>query len=593
MHLFKPTVAKRALFFVTADFFISCFTLYFAYLLRFNFNIPKEHFSNFPKVFLVLVCLKILFFFLFKVYFFAWRFFALNEAKKLLYAHIFAYLVFAILFNTFRDFFNPMPRSAILIDFFMSLFFIGGLRISKRLYLESFKKEKLKPTLVIGATPKASAIIKNFISDETEYWPTAIIDDNPSIINTYFSNLKVYPMAAIEDLINKLHIKSVIIAKDMDSKELDRLFEKLKNLDVEDIKIAKLLGDRVEELKDISIEDLLARKPKDLDTEAIKNFIENKTVLITGAGGSIGSEIARQCRKFGARKLILLDNAEYNLYSITEELSDFDMVPVMQSVTDKEAIEKTLAKFRPDIVVHAAAYKHVPLVEFNPKAAVINNILGTKNVIDAAIENGVKKFVLISTDKAVRPTNIMGATKRVCELYAQNVDSKETEIVSVRFGNVLGSSGSVIPKFKEQIKNGGPLTVTHPEVTRYFMLIPEACQLVLQAAAIAKGGEIFILDMGEPVKIVDLAKKMLKLYGKENEIEIEFTGLRPGEKLFEELLLDETEQKTKYDSIYVTKPTVYDIERLNKDIEALLNVPEEEIVNKLKNIVKEFNHNVN
>ena len=273
------------------------------------------------------------------------------------------------------------------------------------------------------------------------------------------------------------------------------------------------------QLKDIGVEDLLARHPKDLDKSAIKKFIENKKVLITGAGGSIGSEISRQCANFGASELILLDHSEFNLYQIAEELCNFKPKLVMQSVVNKDLLDKTFEKYKPDIVIHAAAYKHVPLVEDNITEAILNNIIGTKNTIDCAIKHGVEKFVLISTDKAVRPTNVMGTTKRICELYAQNVDSKNTEIVAVRFGNVLGSSGSVIPKFKAQIALGGPITVTHPDITRYFMLIPEACELVLQAASIGKGGEIFILDMGEPIKIVDLAKKMITLSGK-NEVNI-------------------------------------------------------------------------
>jgi FlaA1/EpsC-like NDP-sugar epimerase len=262
----------------------------------------------------------------------------------------------------------------------------------------------------------------------------------------------------------------------------------------------------------------------------------------------------------------------------------------MQTVRNFGFIENTFKKYKPQIVIHAAAYKHVPLVEHNILEGISNNIIGTKNCIDLSIKYGVEKFVLISTDKAVRPTNVMGTTKRVCELYAQNVDSKNTEIVAVRFGNVLGSSGSVIPKFKAQIEVGGPITVTHPDITRYFMLIPEACELVLQAASIGRGGEIFILDMGEPIRIVDLAKKMIELSGR-NEINIEFCGLRPGEKLYEELLINDSDQKTKYESITVASPTYFDINELNQKIDELL-VCEDKIA-KLKEIVPEFNHQLN
>lgn len=346
----------------------------------------------------------------------------------------------------------------------------------------------------------------------------------------------------------------------------------------------------VKQLKDIGVEDLLARYPKDLDKNAIQNFIKDKIVLITGAGGSIGSEISRQCKAYGAKQLILVDHSEFNLYSILEELQDENIIPIMQSVKDIDILESTFSKYRPQIVIHAAAYKHVPLVEHNILEGITNNIIGTKNTIDLSIKYKVEKFVLISTDKAVRPTNVMGTTKRVCELYAQNVDSKNTEIVAVRFGNVLGSSGSVIPKFKAQIEAGKNITVTHPEITRYFMLIPEACELVLQAASIGKGGEIFILDMGEPIKIVDLAKKMIELSGR-SEIGIEFCGLRCGEKLYEELLIDDSDKKTQYESITVASSTFFDIEELNKKIEELLVC--EDKISKLKEIVPEFDHRLN
>eukprot|EP01029_Cantina_marsupialis_P032007 TRINITY_DN94385_c1_g1_i2.p1 TRINITY_DN94385_c1_g1~~TRINITY_DN94385_c1_g1_i2.p1 ORF type:complete len:464 (+),score=69.60 TRINITY_DN94385_c1_g1_i2:201-1394(+) len=370
--------------------------------------------------------------------------------------------------------------------------------------------------------------------------------------------------------------------------DMSRYFDEVKVLPA----IENILRDKdfTKQLKDISVEDLLARYPKDLDKNKIEKFIKDKVVLITGAGGSIGSEISRQCKKFGAKQLILLDHSEYNLYSIVEELNSDIVVPVMQTVRNFGFIEQTFKKHKPQIVIHAAAYKHVPLVEDNILEGISNNVIGTKNCIDLSIKYKVEKFVLISTDKAVRPTNVMGTTKRICELYAQNVKSEKTEIVAVRFGNVLGSSGSVIPKFKSQIQSGGPITVTHPDITRYFMLIPEACELVLQAASIGKGGEIFILDMGEPIKIVDLAKKMIELSGRK-EIQIEFCGLRPGEKLYEELLINDTDMKTEYESITVAGKSTYDIEKLNQDIRELLTSDKK--LEKLKEIVPEFNHQVN
>ena len=341
------------------------------------------------------------------------------------------------------------------------------------------------------------------------------------------------------------------------------------------------------QLKNISVEDLLARYPQDLDKELIESFLKDKKVLVTGAGGSIGSEICRQCVKYGVKELELIDHSEFNLYSINEELNIQNKRVYLLSVLNAQALEKIISTCKPDIIIHAAAYKHVPLVEENIEEGIRNNILGTKNCIDLAIKYGVKKFILISTDKAVRPTNVMGATKRVCELYAGNIPSCKTEIASVRFGNVLGSSGSVIPKFKKQIELGGPVSVTHPDMTRYFMLIPEACELVLQTGAMAKGGEIFVLDMGKPIKIVDLAKKMIELSGRD-DVDIEFTGSRPGEKLFEELWIDDKEKETKYRSIMIAKDRSYDIEKLQQDISKLLVC--EDKIEKLQEIVPEFNH---
>lgn len=579
--ILKPTHIKRFMFFVILDILISMITLFISYNLRFSFEIPKEFFNTFFSIFIVLTIYKISFLSFFNIYKVAWRYFTLGEARKLFLSHCFAYFAFFITFVTFNDIFLPFARSILLIDFFLSLTFIGVLRISKRLLIENSQHNYNNPTMIIGA----NGFSQTFIKYQKDHKIIAIVDDNKMIIDSYFSGIKVKSLNDIEDIIKENGKLCVIIAKDYDKTILNEIFEKLRANNITDIKIHSI--SKRDGLKQLSVEDLLARHPKDLDKTAIHKFIKNKIVLITGAGGSIGSEISRQCVNFGAKELILLDHSEYNLYKIAEELCIYKPKTIMQSVVNKNLLEKTFEKYKPDIVIHAAAYKHVPLVEENITEGILNNIIGTKNTIDCAIKYKVSKFILISTDKAVRPTNVMGTTKRICELYAQNVSSYETEVVAVRFGNVLGSSGSVIPKFKAQISNGGPITVTHPEITRYFMLIPEACELVLQAGSIGKGGEIFILDMGKPIKIVDLAKKMIELSGRD-DIEIKFTGLRTGEKLYEELLINDTDMKTLYESITVAGKTAYDIVKLNYDIQDLLSSKNK--LEKLKEIVPEFIH---
>ena len=587
--LLTPSPLKRILFFLLSDTLISLCTLYFAYNLRFNFQIPTNFIDNFFSIFIFLLLLKISVFIYFRLYRTAWRFFSLYEVKKILIAHVMVYSIFFIAFLLFKEQLSPLARSIIIIDFLLSLVFISILRLSKRIILESNKNTKYKNTLIIGANSAINSLLHD--KKNLEYTPVAIIDGSELLIGTYILNLKVYKFEDLKKVIKTKSIESVIIAKDYSQKRLVEIYEVLSELEINDIKIINTLSsnDR-KELKDIGVEDLLARHPKDLDKGKIQNFIKDKIVLITGAGGSIGSEISRQCNIFGAKQLILLDHSEFNLYQITEELKDANIVSVMQTVRKTEFLEKTFKKYRPQIVIHAAAYKHVPLVEDNILEGISNNIIGTKNCIDISIKYGVEKFVLISTDKAVRPTNVMGTTKRICELYAQNVKSEKTEIVAVRFGNVLGSSGSVIPKFKSQIELGKNITVTHPDITRYFMLIPEACELVLQAASIGKGGEIFILDMGEPIKIVDLAKKMIELSGRD-DISIEFCGLRPGEKLYEELLINDSDKNTDYESITVANPTYFDIDDLNQKINELLVC--EDKISKLKEIVPEFNHQLN
>jgi len=570
---------KRFLFFIIADMGLSILTLYFAYNLRFNFQVPPMYMHNFLLVFFLLASLKIFSIYFFKIYYISWRFVSLQEIKKLVYAHIVAYGIFIVIFYLLSHFFTPFPRSVLIIDFFLSIAVLGGLRMAKRLLLESEKNRDMPRTLLIGVSSFAQTLLK----EQNDYYIVAVVDDSKMIVDSYFSNLRVWPIEKIESIVKEKEILSAIIAKDFPHKKLRTLYTQLNRLGIYNIKVVTL-NQNEKMLKQVTVEDLLARHPKDLDLDKIEAFIRGKSVLITGAGGSIGSEISRQCARFGAKKLVLVDHSEYNLYQVGELVREADLRLI--NVTDTKLLRSLFDEICPQIVIHAAAYKHVPICEHNPDAAIENNILGSKSVIDISIEYEVEKVVIISTDKAVRPTNIMGATKRVTELYAQNVESRNTEIVAVRFGNVLGSSGSVIPKFRQQIETGGPVTVTHPDITRYFMLIPEACQLVLQTAAIAKGGELFILDMGDPVKIVDLARQMIRLYRKEDEVEIVFTGLRPGEKLYEELLIDESEQKTKYSSIFIASPTQYPIEKLSQDIEDLLYA--EDKIEVLQKIVPEF-----
>lgn len=583
--MFKPTASKRTLFFITLDFLIFLGTLFLSYSLRFNFDIPDEFLERFFIVFLYLSLLKITLFKLFKIYSVSWRFFSLSDAKKLIYAHIVAYSLFIVSYYLTPEIFAPIPRSVLIIDIFLSLAFVGLLRISKRLLVEGSNDKNLKKTLLIGASPFAQTLFKQ----RNNFYISAIVDDDEALVDSQFSSFRVQSFDKIESIVKNEFIKSVVITKELDQDLLKELYSRLHKLKIYNIKLA-ILSDNETTLKSLTVEDLLARRPQDLDKEKIEEFIKDKTILVTGAGGSIGSELCAQCEKYGAKKIIMLDNSEYALYRISEEIKEVETLSVMKSVVNKDSLVELFKTEEPDVVIHAAAYKHVPLVELNIGEGVINNILGTKNIIDLSIEYGVKKFILISSDKAVKPTNVMGATKRVCELYAQNSQGSAIDIVSVRFGNVLGSSGSVIPKFTSQIQKGENLTVTHKDITRYFMLIHEACELVLQAGAIGSEREIFILDMGEPIKIVDLATKMIELSGRD-DIGIDFIGLRPGEKLYEELLLDETEYKTQYDSITVAKPTIYEIDRLNSDIDELLVSSNQ--LSKLKEIVPEFDHQKN
>ena len=580
--------SKRLTFFLICDFVLFTLSIFLAYELRFSGFIPNIFYESLIKAWLVLTALKFAFFALFGIYKVAWRFVSLNEARKIFIALALSECVFLGIFYLFDDFFNPFPRSVIGIDFVLSYLFIGGLRISKRMFIDfrRVRYEESTPCIVVGATSKALHLLKGAKEGSLGLYPVAVIDERKSLIGTYCDKFKVQSKNSIKDYAQN-GVKTAIIALKLNQDELKKLFDELVSYGISDIKIFSFTKN---ETRDISIEDLLARKPKDLDNKAVSAFLKGKVVLVSGAGGTIGSELCQQCIQFGAKKLIMVEHSEFNLYQINENLSAHKdkITPVLLSILDENALDELLAHHKIDLILHAAAYKHVPLCEQNPNAAVLNNIQGTKILCDLAKKNGVKKFVMISTDKAVRPTSIMGCTKRVCELYALNLSEANFEVSCVRFGNVLGSSGSVIPKFKAQIDANLPLTLTHPDIVRYFMLVSEAVQLVLQAAAIAKGGELFVLNMGQPVKIMDLAQKMLLLSGK-THLPIKITGLRKGEKLFEELLIDEQDIQTKYESIFVTHSEKCDLKKLNLQINELLH--SSNVAQILAQIVPEFKHN--
>ncbi len=559
-EMLKATPFKRILFFIISDIIISILAIYFAYALRFNFNIPVVFYSQMPFLISFVIIINLGSFSLFHSYKIIWRFFSLYESIKIVKATIFTYFIVFIYYVTID---NSIPRSVIILSLILSIFGFVYLRFIKRIFSKNNNKDNAQNAIIIGVNDYISTLIKN-----PNYNIINILDNDVNLKNNKISGIKITPLQNIENIIKEFNIKVLIISKDIDSSDMNNIFtvSSIHNCEIKKIDITNSTN-----IRDISIEDLLSREKKDINKIKIKEFIENKTILITGAGGSIGSEIVRQCIDYKAGKIILVDMNEFNLYSIIEDIKKLNYnnyQALLMSVNSNE-LNKTFNNENIDVVIHAAAYKHVNLVEHNINSAIINNIIGTKSIIDKSIKAKVANIVLISTDKAIRPTSIMGATKRVCELYARSIDSKDTHIVSVRFGNVIGSSGSVIPKFKKQIKNNENLTVTDKNVTRYFMLIKEACELVLQASSIGKGKEIFILDMGKSIKISDLAKKMISLSGK-THLKIDYIGLQKGEKLYEELLFNEDDEKTEFESIVIAKEKDYDFDRLDGQINELV-----------------------
>jgi len=572
-------------------------SLYISLLLRFDFNIPSKDLQFFKLSIIPVVILIIGFNKVFKLYRNMWKYASIEELFSIVYSItlaniafvIYSYLVSYILFKS--DYYR-FPVTVHIIFWLLSVITLGGIRIMYRILEqnkgENKQSDKNVNVLILGAGDAGALLVKEIKKHkELNYYIVGLIDDDESKKGRIINDIKVLGgRDKIISICEERSVEEIIItmpSADFQTKtEILNICKKTKCKLKTIPGIYEIVDEKVNinELRDVNIEDLLGREPVKLSNDDIDKYIKGKTILVTGGGGSIGSELCRQIVKFKPQKLIVLDIYENNAYDLQMELNyecpDLSREFIIASVRDFDRLKEIFETNKPDVVFHAAAHKHVPLMENSPAEAIKNNIIGTYNVVKCSHEAGVKRFVQISTDKAVNPTNIMGATKRFCELIIQAFDTvSDTEYVAVRFGNVLGSNGSVIPLFKKQIAHGGPVTVMHPDINRFFMTIPEAAQLVIQAGGMAEGGEIFVLDMGVPVKIVDLARDLITLSGLEPDVDImiEFTGLRPGEKLYEELLMDEIAlTSTSHNKIYVEKPIGEDIEFIEESIQQFRNV---------------------
>lgn len=587
--------------------FIDIFMVNLAYLFainiaqteRFPFKVLANIYSHDAVVvsFIYLVC-----FYLFKMYESLWYLTGTDEFLMGVGGSVIAGIT---VIGYTRIFGSTIPLNVSVVGILLTIFFVLGYRIIYRVYRRALLYIPYKYSadqrrvMIVGAGSAGTMIINEMMARrELKYNPIALIDDDTSKLGKRISGIKIMGNRNdIPHIVNEQQIDLILIAiPSIDSKNKSEIIDICKNTNCK-LKIIPgmyeiLNGDAtVSRIKDVDLEDLLGRDPITLDNKGIQDYIQGKTILVTGGGGSIGSELCRQIAHFNPKRLIIFDIYENNAYDIQNELKedypDMLLSVLIGSVRDRQRLNEVFSKYKVDVVFHAAAHKHVPLMEVSPKEAIKNNVFGTLNLALEASNAGVKKFVMISTDKAVNPTNIMGASKRLCEMIIQAMDKQsQTEFVAVRFGNVLGSNGSVIPLFKRQIANGGPVTVTHKKIVRYFMLIPEAAQLVLQAGAFAKGGEIFVLDMGKPVKIYNLACDLIKLSGLEpnKDIKIVFTGLRPGEKLYEELLMSEEGLKdTNHKKIYVGKPTFESMDTLKVKLDQLQELLKLNDINELKN----------
>lgn len=609
--LFSSSNMPRWLIFLI-DILIVGFSVLLAYMVRFNFQVPEIELRQWPMVFSIVLGVRALSFIVAKTYAGIIRYTSTEDAIRI-FLVIFSGSIIFILLNIISYYFINekfvIPFSVIIIEFITVIFAMVTFRVVVKIaYLELTNPSGAKSRVIIFGAGEAGLIAKRSIDRDigTKYRVTAFIDDDKNKWGKKIEGVTIYPFEKLNEQITSNDVENVIISVQKLS-----AFKKQQIVDVCLAHKTRVLsvppvsnwinGElSFNQIRKIKIEDLLEREEIKLDSDKIREELNGKVVMITGASGSIGSELVRQILMFKPKKLVLIDQAESAMFDLEMELNDkyagkpFEIA--IADICNETRMEHAFDKFRPELIYHAAAYKHVPMMENNPSEAVYTNVKGTKILSDLAVKYGVRKFIMISTDKAVNPTNVMGASKRIAEMYTQSISKQEgTRFITTRFGNVLGSNGSAVNLFRKQIEQGGPVTVTDPEVIRYFMTIPEACQLVLEAGMMGQGGEIFLFDMGKPVKIIDLAHKMIRLSGLEidKDIRVKFTGLRPGEKLYEELLNDEENtMPTHHPQIMIGKVRVHKFEEISKDIDELIALFNDQdntaIVKKMKEIIPEF-----
>ncbi|NLP21333.1 MAG: polysaccharide biosynthesis protein [Erysipelotrichaceae bacterium] len=599
---------NRTIFLIIIDIFCIVFGYLLALWIRmeFSFNIHASIMKSFFDMLPIVLILNIFSMKLFKANETLWKYISIYEALRVSLAIVSANMLWfvIILFVRIKNY----PRSLPVIATLIILAEMLGFRLMYRyIRKETIQKSKYNNTLIIGAGDAGVVLSRELLSDRYNERVVGFIDDAKQKVGKTISGIKVLGTTDdLEEIVEKYNINIAYIAiVNASQNEIKKIIKKCQNINLK-IKMMSYHNDKFDgkaQIRDVSIDDLLGRGEIKLNNYLINSYIKDKVIMVTGAGGSIGSELCRQIVKYKPKELVLIDIYENNMYELQQEIlmnmndkqtNNIKLTCLIASIRDENRINEIIKFYKPFVVYHAAAHKHVPLVEDSPIEAIKNNVFGTKNVIDSCIKNNVENFVLISTDKAVNPTNVMGATKRMCELMIQGYrNNNVTKLCAVRFGNVLGSNGSVIPLFKKQIENGGPVTVTDPEIIRYFMTIPEAAQLVLQASTYAKSGEIFVLDMGTPIKILTLAENLIRLSGFKpyEDIKIVFTGLRPGEKMFEELTFNmETAIKTENDLIFIAEPidiTKKEIDiKLNELVDYIIKGSSKEIKKDIMNIIK-------